>query len=151
MKNAIARLRAHRQSEDGFTLIELLIVIIVLGILAAIVVFAVGSTRGDSVSASCRTDAKAIELSLEGQNTSQATYPVGTVGIDGTVTAVPSPLSPAPGALLKAWPNVNSGDATFAYSGTATTYTVTIGGTHVVHGSFSNSSDTGVTAACTAA
>ena len=43
----IERLQAKR-NEEGFTLIELLIVIIVLGILAAIVVFAVGSTKSDA-------------------------------------------------------------------------------------------------------
>ena len=35
------------RKQHGFTLVELLIVVIVLGLLAAIVVFAVGSTRAD--------------------------------------------------------------------------------------------------------
>jgi prepilin-type N-terminal cleavage/methylation domain-containing protein len=38
--------RLHR--EEGFTLIELLIVIVVLGILAAIVLFAVGNTKDEA-------------------------------------------------------------------------------------------------------
>jgi general secretion pathway protein G len=38
----IERLQARRNSEDGFTLVELLVVIVILGILASIVVFAVG-------------------------------------------------------------------------------------------------------------
>jgi prepilin-type N-terminal cleavage/methylation domain-containing protein len=38
--------RIHRN--EGFTLIELLIVIVVLGILAGIVLFAVGSARDDA-------------------------------------------------------------------------------------------------------
>lgn len=58
------RLRQKR-SEEGFTLIALLIVIIVLGILAAIVVFAVGTTRKDSVAAACKTSYKSAELSAE--------------------------------------------------------------------------------------
>lgn len=60
----IERLQAKR-NEEGFTLIELLIVIIVLGILAAIVVFAVAGTKKDAVASTCKTDQKSIELSAE--------------------------------------------------------------------------------------
>src|ERR1043165_9980164 len=63
----IQRLQAKRH-EEGFTLIELLIVIIVLGILAAIGVFAVGSTRKDSVASACKTNVKSLELSAEAVN-----------------------------------------------------------------------------------
>jgi prepilin-type N-terminal cleavage/methylation domain-containing protein len=40
MKSIIERLRRARQREEGFTLIELLIVILILGILAGIAIFA---------------------------------------------------------------------------------------------------------------
>ena len=60
----IQRLQAKR-NEEGFTLIELLIVIIVLGILAAIVVFAVSGTKKDATAATCKTDFKSVELSAE--------------------------------------------------------------------------------------
>src|ERR1043166_8700359 len=89
----IQRLQVKR-SEEGFTLIELLIVIIILGILAAIVVFAVGNTRKDSVTSSCKTDAKSIELSLEAQNTKNGAFPASK---DDAILA-------SKGALLKAWP-----------------------------------------------
>jgi general secretion pathway protein G len=99
----IERLQEKR-NEEGFTLIELLIVIIVLGILAAIVVFAVGSTRSDAVQASCKTDQKSIELSAEAMNTRNGTYPVGDpVGGNG--------------ALLKTMPS--SADYSFVYTGVA--------------------------------
>jgi prepilin-type N-terminal cleavage/methylation domain-containing protein len=59
------RLRAIRQDDSGFTLTELLIVIVILGVLSGIVVFAVGafSDRGD-VSA-CKAAMKTTEVAVE--------------------------------------------------------------------------------------
>jgi general secretion pathway protein G len=110
----IQRLQAKR-NEEGFTLIELLIVIIVLGILAAIVVFAVGSTRKDSVASSCKTNYKSLELSAEAVNTNKGDYPIGKVTAGFPAT---NPLiAPQTGALLKAFPT--SSDYSFQYVGTA--------------------------------
>jgi general secretion pathway protein G len=59
----LQRIRTLRQrdSEGGFTLTELLIVIVVLGILAGIVVFALGRFSDDSKKAACLTDKKSVE------------------------------------------------------------------------------------------
>jgi general secretion pathway protein G len=51
--------------EKGFTLIELLIVIVVLGILAATVIFALGGVTGQSAQAACNSDAKSLEVAAE--------------------------------------------------------------------------------------
>jgi general secretion pathway protein G len=45
----------------GFTLIELLVVIVVLGVLAGIVVFAVGNFRSDARNSACRTDVRTLQ------------------------------------------------------------------------------------------
>jgi general secretion pathway protein G len=123
----IQRLQAKR-NEEGFTLIELLIVIIVLGILAAIVVFAIGSTRKDSVAASCKTNYKAVELSLEAVNTKMGAMPATNETPAFPVGAATSPLlagntlgaggTSSNGALLKAWPT--SSDYFMRYDGTST-------------------------------
>lgn len=52
-------------SESGFTLIELLIVIVVLGILAAIVVFSLTGVSGESKQAACTSDAKSVEVAAD--------------------------------------------------------------------------------------
>jgi general secretion pathway protein G len=56
----LKQIREAREKESGFTLIELLIVIIVLGILAAIVLFALGTFKGDSAKSACKADIKQI-------------------------------------------------------------------------------------------
>ena len=61
----LAQIRKARQSESGFTLIELLMVIVILGILAAVVVFAVGGIGDKGQSASCKIDTRTIRTAEE--------------------------------------------------------------------------------------
>jgi general secretion pathway protein G len=85
--------RIRKASDEGFTLIELLIVIIILGILAAIVVFAVGSTRKDSVASTCKTDVQSIRLAEEAYKTKNGVY-----------TTTQSDLTDSTSGFLKSWP-----------------------------------------------
>jgi prepilin-type N-terminal cleavage/methylation domain-containing protein len=66
------RLDAGRQ--DGFTLIELLIVIVILGILAAIVVFAVGGISNRGQDAACQADKKTLEVAEEANFAQKGAY-----------------------------------------------------------------------------
>ena len=59
------RRKSGETSESGFTLIELLIVIVVLGILAAIVVFSLTGVSGESKQAACTSDAKSVEVAAD--------------------------------------------------------------------------------------
>lgn len=54
-----------RAGEGGFTLIELLVVIIILGILAGVVVFAVGGINDKGQGAACKIDSRTLRTSLE--------------------------------------------------------------------------------------
>jgi prepilin-type N-terminal cleavage/methylation domain-containing protein len=111
-----------RRSEEGFTLVELLIVIIVLGLLAAIVIFGIGSTRGDAVRSVCATRVRSIVGSAEAVKVSTSAYPTGT--IDDTTASNPLVASQT-GALLKDWPT--SPDFVLRYVGTGgTSYTVDV-------------------------
>jgi general secretion pathway protein G len=55
----------RRHPEFGFTLIELLIVIVILGILAAIVVFSLGGVVGQSTVAACQSDVNTVENAIQ--------------------------------------------------------------------------------------
>ena len=61
----LQQLRKARQEESGFTLIELLIVIVILGVLAGVVVFAVGGITDRGNAAACKTDVKTVEVASE--------------------------------------------------------------------------------------
>src|SRR3954468_13175443 len=89
--------RIRNTADKGFTLIELLIVIIILGILAAIVVFAVGTTRKDAVNSACKTDVKSIQLAAEAVKTKSGSYPTNQAAAVATSTTTD-------GQVLKAWP-----------------------------------------------
>lgn len=53
---------ARRTGDGGFSLVELLLVIVVLGVLAGIVVFGVGTFRGDSAAAADRANLQQLNV-----------------------------------------------------------------------------------------
>ncbi len=61
----LRRIREVKDDQSGFTLIELLIVIVILGILAAVVVFAVGAFNKNGLQAACQSDFKSVEIADE--------------------------------------------------------------------------------------
>ena len=65
LRDIKARRRGEEVVESGFTLIELLVVIVVLGILAATVVFALSGVTGQSAQAACNSDAKTVEVAVQ--------------------------------------------------------------------------------------
>ncbi len=80
---------SHRLS--GFTLIELLIVVAVLGIIAAVVVFALSGTSASAAVAACNADAKTVQ-------TASAAYAAQN-GSD------PTQQSQLVGPYLRSWPS----------------------------------------------
>lgn len=79
MHRTLDRLRAARREDRGFTLIELLIVIIILGILAAVVVFSVRGITDNGETAACETEIRTVETAVEAFYAENNNYP-GTVG-----------------------------------------------------------------------
>jgi general secretion pathway protein G len=106
----IERIREARKNESGFTLIELLIVIVILGVLAAVVVFAVGGITDKGHQSACKADVKSVESAVEAWAANQpgtVTYPADDAAAQAAVV---------PG-YLHSWP-----------AGTVVNYTLTAGG-----------------------
>jgi prepilin-type N-terminal cleavage/methylation domain-containing protein len=109
------KLRQMRQ-EEGFTLIELLIVIIILAILAAIVIFAVGQFASKGRQKACKTDYRSVETAEEAYKADKGSYVSAT-------KSSPSPNPLVPG-YLKEYPN--STDYQLEAEGSTTDVTITV-------------------------
>jgi len=72
----LARLnsRIRSSAEAGFTLIELLIVVVILGVLAGIVVFAVGGITDRGKTSACSTEKKTIQTAEEAYYAKNGSY-----------------------------------------------------------------------------
>ena len=68
--------RQDRQA--GFTLIELLVVIVILGILAAVVVFSVAGVKDKGQLAACKVDTQTLQTAMEANFAALGSYPTGT-------------------------------------------------------------------------
>jgi type II secretion system protein G len=74
--------------ERGFTLVELLIVIVILGILAGIVVFAVGNLTSNAKSNACATEKSTISTALEAYKANVGRYPTAADAGGAPATAM---------------------------------------------------------------
>ena len=72
--------------EGGFTLLELLIVIVVLGVLAAIVLVAVGDTSARAAVAACRTDARDVAVAVRAYTVDNGAPPATVASLVGGPT-----------------------------------------------------------------
>ena len=95
-----------QKKDKGFTLIELLIVIVILGILATVTVFAVSGITNQGRESACAADLKTIEVAIETYVAQEGGFPASraaieqagflrpndasnfTLGADGSITGV---------------------------------------------------------------
>jgi type II secretion system protein G len=110
---ATSRARDVRRGENGFTLIELLIVIVILGILAAIVAFSVrGITDRGDLSA-CKAEVKTVATAQEAYYAKTGSYPATLAAL----AADPDKFLRS--ANTKYVTGVNAADGTLTVSGPA--------------------------------
>jgi general secretion pathway protein G len=75
------RCSVRRREESGFTLIELLLVILILGSLAAVVIFALSGVGGQSAVAACNSDAATVQNAVGDYNAQTGGSPTVTLAL----------------------------------------------------------------------
>lgn len=95
----------NSKTRRGFTLIEILIVVVILGILAALIVPNVASTAQEASASAAYSQLTAVRGQIEMYKLRSGGVAPGVSGTDGTdelFTALTSPIGAAPALLQKA-------------------------------------------------
>jgi prepilin-type N-terminal cleavage/methylation domain-containing protein len=106
------RAMQRAREEAGFTLIELMIVIVILGVLAGIVIFAVGGITDTGNLAACKSDVKTVSVGVEAFLAKNGAYPAN---LDPALTT-------APNRFLRAQPGLVGSTLTNSTGGYVVTY-----------------------------
>lgn len=96
--------------ESGYGLVGSFEIIVILGILAVVVIFAVGWFGAQNVQNSCNTDAQTVQKGVGDYQTEHGTYPTGA-----SEAALEAELVPA---FIQSWPSNGSHYAITLTSGT---------------------------------
>ena len=106
--------------QRGFTLVELLVVIVILGVLAAVVVFAVSGITDKGKSSACSIEVRTVNTALQAfyaKSPTNAYPPAGTAASMFAALKTAGLLQQsAPGATLAYTPTYDATSGTFSAS-----------------------------------
>jgi general secretion pathway protein G len=89
-----ARPRVHKLAAAGFTLIELMVVLVIIGVLAALIVPNVLDRADDARSTAARTDVNNLMQALKLYKLDNQRYPTGEQGLQALVARPGTPPVP---------------------------------------------------------
>ena len=90
----------NEKKDRGFTLVELLIVIVILGILATVTVFAVRGMTDKAKTNTCAADLKAMEVAVEAFYADRGAYPANGAALVPDFLRAASPNYDTTGVAL---------------------------------------------------
>ncbi|MBR1671622.1 MAG: type II secretion system major pseudopilin GspG [Fretibacterium sp.] len=108
MKNGKSNGRILLRRRSGFTLIEIMVVVVILGLLAALVVPRIGPQVAEAQRTTAQTQIRSIEDALEMYRLHNGFYPSTQQGLDALVkapTTSPVPKRYAEGGYIKKVPD----------------------------------------------
>lgn len=106
--------RARRQQQAGFTLIEIMVVVVILGILAAVVVPKIMDKPDEARVTKAKQDIRVLESSLSLYKLDNFNYPSTQQGLEALVakpSGDPEPKNYKPGGYIQSLPKDPWGNA----------------------------------------